>query len=336
MTRRTRVFLMSRKTDAFMKIIKERGTFLSMISFASPRPASERHNKKRRMSPVSAAIIASAVTAAASLTLGASVLFSYREPIMRSIMASPAQSTAPDSALPATALQESHVISTVKRTNPAVVAITITKDVPVFEQFDFGPFGGLFGQDFFAPQFNGGTERREVGGGSGFFVSSDGYIVTNRHVVSDRSADYAVFTNDGKSHSATIAALDPDMDVAILKIEGTGYSYLEFGDSDTLEVGQTAIAIGNALGEFRNTVSVGVVSGLGRSVVAGDTQGNVETLEKVIQTDAAINPGNSGGPLLDLRGRVIGVNVAIVSGSQNIGFALPSNDVRKALGEVGR
>jgi S1-C subfamily serine protease len=125
--------------------------------------------------------------------------------------------------------------------------------------------------------------------------------------------------------------------VAIIKVEpsvGVSFPYLNFGDSDNLDVGQSVIAIGNALAEYRNTVSVGVVSGLSRSVTAGDGSGSSEFLDHVIQTDAAINPGNSGGPLLDLSGKVVGVNVAIVQGSQNIGFALPINSIKGVVDSV--
>jgi serine protease Do len=131
--------------------------------------------------------------------------------------------------------------------------------------------------------------------------------------------------------------VDPVLDIAIIKVEGADFAPLAFGDSDRVEVGQTAIAIGNALGEFRNTVSVGVISGLSRSIVAGDPGGGrSEALDEVIQTDAAINRGNSGGPLLNLNGEVIGVNVAVAAGSENIGFALPVNNVKTAVAEVIR
>ena len=119
-----------------------------------------------------------------------------------------------------------------------------------------------------------------------------------------------------------------------LRIEGENLPFLEFADSDSLQVGQTVIAIGNALAEFRNTVSVGVVSGLSRSITAGNGQGESEQLEEVIQTDAAINPGNSGGPLLNLRGQVVGVNVAVALGSENIGFALPANLVASIVESI--
>jgi len=231
--------------------------------------------------------------------------------------------------------QESSVVNTVKKTNPAVISIVITKDVPKYEAYNnpnqINPFGdpfGISGLFFNIPQYRqNGTEKKQVGGGSGFLVSPDGLIVTNKHVVSQTNVDYSVFTNDGKKHEATVVARDPLLDIALLKITGSNYPHLTLGNSDSLLTGQTVIAIGNALGEFRNTVSVGVVSGLARSITAGDSSGNIELLDHVIQTDAAINPGNSGGPLLDLQGRVIGVNVAVAQGSQNIGFALPINSV---------
>ena len=241
--------------------------------------------------------------------------------------------------------EESSVIDAVKKASPAVVSIVITKDVPVIEQYyqEFDPFGDDFFNDFFGnngfgfrvpQQKQNGTEKREVGGGSGFFISADGYIVTNKHVVNDDKAEYTVLTNDGKKYDAEVLAKDGTLDVAILKVKGNGFPYLAFGDSDKLKPGQTVIAIGNALAEFRNSVSVGVVSGLSRSVVAGDMFGKSEQLEGVIQTDAAINPGNSGGPLLDIAGKVIGVNVAVSYGAENIGFALTSNTVKNIADSV--
>ncbi|MEK7505073.1 MAG: trypsin-like peptidase domain-containing protein [Patescibacteria group bacterium] len=243
--------------------------------------------------------------------------------------------------------QEALVVDAVAKATPAVVSIIITKDVPVIERYfdNFNPFGDLFGDtplfnfgpfDFQVPrERSGGTERREVGGGTGFFVSAEGHIITNRHVVSDTTADYTAITADGKKHEVEVLAKDPLLDIAVLKVKGGGtFPYLQFDDSDEVKVGQTAIAIGYALGEFKNTVSVGVVSGLYRSITASSGLGESETLDEVIQTDAAINPGNSGGPLLDLRGRVVGVNVAVARGSENIGFALPANVVRGVVESV--
>lgn len=238
---------------------------------------------------------------------------------------------------------ESLVVNTVKKANPAVVAITVSKNVPVYERYLErvpSPFEDFFGDDFFGgftiPQLRqNGTELREVGGGSGFLVSADGYIVTNRHVVADERAEYTVFANDGKKYDAKVIARDPALDLAIIKINGSGFPHLSFADSDKLEVGQSVIAIGNALAEFRNTVSVGVVSGLSRSIVASDSLGrNAEALDQLIQTDAGINHGNSGGPLLNLSGEVIGVNVAIAEGAENIGFAISGNSVKSVVESV--
>ncbi|MBI4714122.1 trypsin-like peptidase domain-containing protein [Candidatus Uhrbacteria bacterium] len=228
------------------------------------------------------------------------------------------------------------VSDVVERINPAVVSIIATKDVPVLEQYFEDPFSDMFGGNspfsFRIPKYRqNGTEEKEVGGGSGFFISSDGYVATNAHVVNDEEAQYTIFTNDGTKYEAKVVAIDDVLDIALLKIEAKDLAFLEYGDSDKLRLGQAVIAIGNALGEFRNTVSTGVVSGLARSIVAGSNAGTTETLENVIQTDAAINPGNSGGPLLDLSGKVIGVNVAVASNSENIGFALPSNAVKNSL-----
>lgn len=232
--------------------------------------------------------------------------------------------------------QESMVVSAVKKAKPAVVSIIITKDVPVMEKYyqqaPADPFGGF---NFQIPQYRqNGTEKKEVGGGSGFIVSADGYIVTNKHVVADQKAEYTVFIGENKTkYPAKVISVDPVNDIAIIKIEAKDLPYLEFADSDVLDVGQTAIAIGNPLLEFTNSVSVGVVSGLSRSIRAGDGAGQSEQLEGVIQTDAAINPGNSGGPLLNLQGKVIGVNVAVAS-ANNIGFSLPSNLVKNAVDSV--
>ncbi|HCP08207.1 MAG TPA: hypothetical protein DIT25_00165 [Candidatus Moranbacteria bacterium] len=225
--------------------------------------------------------------------------------------------------------EDSAVIDVVEKTSPSVVSIAIIKNIPggqdSLQPFDFPGFFGL--------PFGGEDESRQVGGGTGFFVSSDGMIVTNKHVVDDTSAEYVVITNEGKEFNARVMAKDPINDIAIVKIEGNNFSTLNLGDSDALKIGQTAIAIGNSLGEFSNTVSKGIISGLQRNVVAGGSGGS-EQLRNIIQTDAAINPGNSGGPLLDINGDVIGVNVAMAQGAQNIGFAIPSNQLKKAVDQV--
>jgi S1-C subfamily serine protease len=230
--------------------------------------------------------------------------------------------------------QEEAIIKTVNETSPAVVSIIITKDLPIIEEYYINPFGSDSPFDIQIPQYRQkGTQKQEVGGGSGFIVSSDGMVLTNKHVVSDGTADYTVLTNDGKKYPAKVLAKDSVQDLAIIKIEGSNFPVVKLGDSSKLQIGQTVITIGNALGEFRNTVSVGVISGLGRTITAsgGDL---IETIEDVIQTDAAINQGNSGGPLLNLKGEVIGVNTATVSGAQNIGFAIPINKGKRDIEQV--
>ena len=177
----------------------------------------------------------------------------------------------------------------------------------------------------------------EVGGGSGCIVDPNGLILTNKHVVSDGTAAYTVILNDGRRFPATILSRDPVNDVAILKIEATKLPSLELGDATRLELGQSVIAIGNALGMFKNTVSLGIVSGLSRAITAqADPTAPPQELRGLIQTDAAINPGNSGGPLVDRDGKVIGVNAAIVSGAQSIGFAIPVNAARRDLNDIRR
>lgn len=240
--------------------------------------------------------------------------------------------------------EQSQVIEVVKKASPAVVSIIASAEVPKFETYYENPSLGIppeF-QQFFNFQFpqrrQNGTEKREVGAGTGFIVSPDGYIITNKHVVSDEGVEYTVYLNNednlGEKILAKVLARDPNNDLAVLKIEKNNLPFLSFGDSDRLNVGQTAITIGYALGEFDNTVSKGVVSGLARSIIAGGQFGfDGERLTNVIQTDAAINPGNSGGPMLDLSGNVIGVNVAMAN-AENIGFALPGNSAREVFEQV--
>ena len=219
--------------------------------------------------------------------------------------------------------QEKAIIEAVNQVSGAVVSIIITEDV---EQYYFTPFEDV--------PFQKRTEKQEVGGGSGFIVSEDGMILTNKHVVLSDNADYTVLTNDGKTFPAQVLARDPFQDLAIIKIESEKpLTTVKLGDSDSLQIGQTVIAIGNVLGEFQNSISVGVISGLGRTITASGG-GLVETLEGVIQTDAAINQGNSGGPLLNLKGEVVGINSATVVGGENIGFAIPVNKAKKGIEQV--
>ncbi|MBI1754752.1 trypsin-like peptidase domain-containing protein [Candidatus Azambacteria bacterium] len=236
--------------------------------------------------------------------------------------------------------QEQKIVDIVKQAQDAVVSVIASKDLPIVEQYYTDPFQQFgFPNDFFGgglqiPQYRQkGTQKQEVSSGTGFVISSDGLILTNKHVVSEEDAEFTVLANDGKKYPAKVLAKDPVQDIAVLKIEKKNLAVLTIGDSDTIATGQTVIAIGNALGEFRNTVSVGVISGLRRTITA-QGGGTSETLEDLIQTDAAINPGNSGGPLLNLNGQVIGINTAMTQAAQNIGFALPINKAKKDVAQV--
>lgn len=237
---------------------------------------------------------------------------------------------------------EEAIIEAVERVSPSVVSITISKNVPIIENCPYNPFGDLppefqqfFGGGFqFSQPCQRGTKMQDVGGGSGFIISSDGMILTNKHVVSDAQASYTVFTSMGKKYTAKVLARDPAQDIAVIKIEATGLPAVELGDSDGIRLGQTVITIGNALGEFRNTISTGIISGLSRTITAGTGGVDSERLEGVIQTDAAINPGNSGGPLVNLRGEVIGINTAMVGGAQNIAFTIPINNAKRDINSV--
>ena len=176
----------------------------------------------------------------------------------------------------------------------------------------------------------GGKPLEEAALGSGFIVSKDGLIVTNAHVVQDAEA-IKVDLADGRNFDARILGADPRIDIAVIQIQVSNLPMVTFGDSDKLQVGQQAIAIGNPLG-FERTVTVGVVSALNRVIPGGGA-----SLRDLIQTDASINPGNSGGPLLDSCGRVIGVNSAIVAaqgGEGGLGFAIPINTARQAVSQV--
>lgn len=229
--------------------------------------------------------------------------------------------------------EESVVIDVVERVSPSVVTVGIKKTQKVQT---VNPFGDLFDPfGFFSqPQQQPGVQEKKIEQdiGTAFVVSADGMIVTNKHVVADTEAQYKVITKDSKEYQVEKIYRDPVVDLAILKINASGLKPIEMGDSDNLKVGQFVVAIGTALGEFRNTVTTGVISGLGRGITAGDQLGgSSERLDNVIQTDAAINPGNSGGPLLNSSGQVIGVNAATAGGAENISFAVPINVVKEAL-----
>jgi S1-C subfamily serine protease len=209
--------------------------------------------------------------------------------------------------------ESSAFIDVAKKVKPSVVSITTTQSV----------------QDLF------GSVYEQKGGGTGFIITSDGLIVTNKHVA-DAGNTFTVFTSDGQSYPAEVKAKDPSNDLAILKIDAKGLPVATMGDSSKLQVGQWVIAIGNALGEYQNTVTAGVVSAQNRSLTAQGSDGSSERLEGLIQTDTAINSGNSGGPLVNLAGEVIGINTAVADKSfaEGIGFAIPINTVQSAIDSV--
>ena len=301
-------------------------------------------------------IITACLSSIITVFLLASAVFVYREHFVLLVadsMGVSVSTSQSDTVQPqvSTESSQSVIADMVSQTNDAVVSVVVRREVPIYENFyrEYDPFGGLFGggRGLLIPEVREqGREWREVGGGSGFVVSADGLLVTNRHVVDDEEAMYSVVFSDGQTYDAQVVAKDSFFDIAILQIQADTeqhtFSYLTFGDSATLRLGETVVAIGNALSEFNNTVSVGVVSGLSRSITARGQRGMVEQLEQVIQTDAAINPGNSGGPLLNMAGEVIGVNVATSLQGENIGFALPSDAVAhivqsvKETGEIVR
>lgn len=242
-------------------------------------------------------------------------------------------------------VEKSDIIDAIDKANPSVVSIIASKELErivggsPFGFFGF-PFGGRGG--FEEPEVV--TERREIGGGTGFIVSKDGLMITNKHVVDDNEADYKVFMSDDTELFAKVLSKDPFNDIAVVQLfedeENTrkpnGLPMADLGDSDSIRVGATVVAIGNALSEFDNTTTAGIVSGIGREIVAGSSGGfgsDSSRLSGLIQTDASINPGNSGGPLINAFGEVIGINTAVAE-ANGIGFAIPINDVKQALESV--
>jgi len=226
-----------------------------------------------------------------------------------------------------TVKEDSGVISSVKKVSPAVVSIIYTKDVRVFNPF-LSPFDD-----------QNETIEQQQGGGTGFVITSDGLIATNRHVANIDGAEYSVISADGKKYDAKVVSKDPIYDFAILKIDVKGLPTVEFGDSDDLEVGQRVIAVGNTLGEFQNSVTVGVLSGKERTIQASDQAGSsVQSIDNLLQTDAAINEGNSGGPLVNLKSQVIGINTATTAKGQaeGVGFAIPINSLKTAIDSISK
>jgi serine protease Do len=230
--------------------------------------------------------------------------------------------------------EESVITDVVDKVSSSVVTVSIVNKRTLGNTFEFDPFDP-FGT-FSRPQ-TGSNQKQVQDIGTGFILSEDGVIVTNKHVVSDTESKYKVITKDDKTFDVQKIYRDPTNDLSILKINANNLKPITLGDSSKIKVGQMAIAIGTALGEFRNTVTVGVISGLGRGISAGSPfEGSVERLDNVIQTDAAINPGNSGGPLLNSLGEVIGINTAVSSEGQNIGFAIPINIIKEGLNQFNK
>lgn len=228
---------------------------------------------------------------------------------------------------PVISSDESVITNVVNHSLPSVVTIGLSS-ITNQDTLEIDPFNP------FAPyrRIPGGKQNVDQNIGSGLIISPEGLIVTNKHVVSDDTAAYKVLTNDNKTYPVTNIYRDPKNDIAVLKINASGLTPLRLGDSGNLKLGQTVIAIGTPLGEFTNTVTKGIISGLGRGITAGSPyEGYVEKLDNVIQTDAPISPGNSGGPLLNSAGEVIGINTAIASQGQNIGFAIPSNVIKSVI-----
>lgn len=230
--------------------------------------------------------------------------------------------------------QEEVLTDAVAKITPAVVSIVVSKDVPLLEVTYINPFGDdpFFGDvGIRTPVYKQkGIERKKVGAGTGIVVKSNGYILTNRHVVSDDNALYSVLFSNGTQKEAKVLFKDSNHDIALLQVDGSGLKTVSLGTSSNLKLGQTVATMGNALGEYNNSVSVGIISGLGRTIEASDGR-QVSTLTDIIQTDAAINPGNSGGPLINLKGEVVGVNVATVLGSNSIGFSIPIDTAKTAI-----
>lgn len=222
--------------------------------------------------------------------------------------------------------EQSTLISSIaEEVGPSVVSIDVTSENTTQDLF-FGP-----------------QTRQQQSAGTGFIISDDGYVVTNRHVISDGATSVSLTMSDGTVlDNVTVVGKTSEgdsLDVAFLKINDTKGKTLtpaKIGDSSSMQVGDTVVAIGNALGQFQNTVTSGIISGYGRSVVASDQSGaSSDNLQNLFQTDAAINQGNSGGPLVNSDGEVIGINTAVAGGTaQNIGFAIPINDAKGLIDGV--
>ncbi len=264
-----------------------------------------------RLAPVLAAALLSAVLASGGTTLAVRQLAAAPT-------ATPLLGVGSAVTTGSTTVQDADLTEVIAQARRSVV--TITADG--LSTSGFSPFG-----------------QPTSGIGSGVILTADGYILTNRHVV-EGSSSLSVELETGEVLPATLVEVADDRDLALVKVDATGLTAARIGDSGSIQVGQTAIAIGSPLGTYTETVTKGIVSGLGRTVTVQDeATGRPTTLEGLIQTDAAINPGNSGGPLLDAGGAVIGINTAVASSAEGLGFAIPIAEaadlISRATGGAG-
>lgn len=249
-----------------------------------------------------------------------------------------------------TYVEESDGIEAINKMSGSVVSIVATRDLNIYYQnsYPLGWNGYLEQANVNAAPDE--VRKQKLGGGTGFIITNDGLVLTNRHVVDVAGIDYTVVLKDGTEFKAEVVSQDPFYDIAVMRMLvdqdespeikekkeamlGT-LPVVRFGDSDVLQVGQKVFAVGNALAQYDNTVTSGIISAKGRNVIAGGASSGPEALTGLIQTDAAINPGNSGGPLINLDGEVIGVNVAIDEVAQSVGFAIPINDIKPILTSI--
>lgn len=228
---------------------------------------------------------------------------------------------------------KANLVSTIaKDVGESVVSVNVTSEA----QSDSSPYTSLFGYNF------GGGSQTQESAGTGIILTSDGLILTNRHVVPSGTTNVSITLSDGTVLSDVKVvgrtAETDSLDVAFLQVQNLKGHTLKpatLGDSSKMQVGDSVVAIGNALGQFQNTVTTGIISGYGRSLQASDGSGSSsENLDDMFQTDAAINEGNSGGPLVNINGEVIGMNTALASDSQNIGFAIPINNIKGLIASV--
>ncbi|MEA2089110.1 MAG: trypsin-like peptidase domain-containing protein [Patescibacteria group bacterium] len=213
--------------------------------------------------------------------------------------------------------EQTETISAIDQAKKSVVSIIKTEELTKIITDDLG-------------QTQIDANFKQVSGGSGVIVSRDGLILTNKHVV-DFGDKYSIILNNGKIYNGEVVARDPLKDLALVKIDEQNLPVIKFVNSQNLKIGQTVIAVGYAMGRYKNSVTKGIISGLHRDLIATDSKGKVESLSNIIQTDAAINPGNSGGALINLNGELIGVSVATELSGQNVGFAIPANSANKAV-----